>query len=508
MPQPAKRWATPNPVEVQQVLNLLSAARYSETETAASQLASRFPDLPILHHALGVARDGLGKHALAIESYRKAIRLQPRQADLHFNLGVSLAREKRYAEAIDAYRQAISLDAKSFKAHANLGVVYQTIGRLEEAVSAYERALAIEPRNAQGHFNLGTALRALGRLDAAAQSYERAIECSPQHVEAHNNLGETMRDQGDMEKAFGHFSQALSLDPQHPRANYNLAEIWSLAGRFDEASRYFERSQLDDWQARSLYCLYKAEHFDRFKARLTELASTSRHTSPFIATLAAHYAINFRVENPYRFCQNAQDLVYQRGLPELTRPDSPLLAALLRDIDQAEIEPRAQAMLHFGQQSAGNLFKRPEASFQALAALVKQAFVDYRQTFAAADCELIRSFPETLEFTSSWYVKMKQGGHLDSHVHESGWISGAVYLSMPSPTQDPDEGAFEYGHHGDHYPQKHADFPVGRVRPRVGEIVLFPSSLFHRTVPFHADESRICIAFDLKPDEGLVRSAR
>jgi len=94
---------------------------------------------------------------------------------------------------------------------------------------------------------------------------------------------------------------------------------------------------------------------------------------------------------------------------------------------------------------------------------------------------------------------MRQGGHLAPHIHEIGWISGAVYLAMPSDKKTPDEGAFEYGIHGDAYPQKHSRFPVGTVMPLVGEIVLFPSSLFHRTIPFTSNEERICIAFDLKP---------
>jgi len=33
----------------------------------------------------------------------------------------------------------------------------------------------------------------------------------------------------------------------------------------------------------------------------------------------------------------------------------------------------------------------------------------------------------------------------------------------------------------------------------VGDIVLFPSSLFHRTIPFSAAQDRICIAFDVAP---------
>jgi hypothetical protein len=41
----------------------------------------------------------------------------------------------------------------------------------------------------------------------------------------------------------------------------------------------------------------------------------------------------------------------------------------------------------------------------------------------------------------------------------------------------------------------------------VGDIVLFPSSLFHRTIPFSADEDRICVAFDLKPDPATKQAA-
>jgi len=73
---------------------------------------------------------------------------------------------------------------------------------------------------------------------------------------------------------------------------------------------------------------------------------------------------------------------------------------------------------------------------------------------------------------------------------------------MPEPNGL--EGAFEFGTHGDDYPINNnksiEDFPKSHVMPKVGDIVLFPSSLFHRTIPFHADSKRICIAFDLKPN--------
>jgi uncharacterized protein (TIGR02466 family) len=150
-------------------------------------------------------------------------------------------------------------------------------------------------------------------------------------------------------------------------------------------------------------------------------------------------------------------------------------------------------------QSAGNLLKRPEPAFQKLAVLVKQKLAEYREHFANEDCDLIRYYPKEIDFSSSWYLKMKKGGNLGSHIHEEGWISGCVYLKLPKQKVHETDAGFEYGTDGDGYPRRHDNFPSHIVVQEVGDIVLFPSSLFHRTIPFHSDEDRVCVAFDLKP---------
>ena len=488
----------PSQHEIQPLLNLLNAGQLANAASMAQKLLLNYPSTFIIHNVLGIALDGMGQVEGAINSYRNALKLQPNMPDLHFNLGIALSNLDKLDEAEASYRKAIALQPKFFEAYGNLGTLLQKQGKLEEAIASYRKALSInaDPR---GHFNLGTALRDQGKLDEAIKSYRQAIALFPNYANAHSNLGETLRDQGNMQEAIKSYQDALALNPNHPSANYNMAEFLYLAKKFNEAIPHFERSQLDDWLERSMYCLYKAERFDEFKAKLDQIVKSGKHTAPFLATLSTHYAVNFGIEDPYNFCKNGFDFVYNAAIPDLSSPDSPLLKALLKDIHDAEIAERVQGMLHNGQQSAGNLFKRPEASFRALGELVKKEFANYKNKFAGADCELIKSFPNEFEFTSSWYVKMRQGGHLDAHIHEIGWISGAVYLAMPTDKKSPEEGGFEYGIHGDNYPQKHDKFPVGRVIPNVGEIVLFPSSLFHRTIPFSSNEERICIAFDLKP---------
>ena len=509
----AKQSATfnsqPSQLEMQSLLNKLNAGKLAEAEIAAKQLIAKYPNTFLLHQVLGVAQDGQSKFTEAVASYTKALSLQPNTPDLHFNLGIALTNLGRLDEAVASYRQAIALQPRFFEAHGNLGTVLQKQGKLEEAVISYKNGININPADARGHFNLGTALRDEGKLDEAIKHFRQAIVIFPNYADAHNYLGECLRDQGNMEDAIKSYLDALAINPDHPGANYNMAEFLYLAKRFDEAVEYFERCKLDDWEARSLYCLYKAERFDDFKAKLDEIVRTHpKHNAPFLATLSTHYATNFGTEDTYNFCKNGFDFVYQNSIQELAEPDSQFLKDLLNDINNTAIEVRAQGMIINGKQSAGNLFKRPEASFRKLGELVRQEFVNYKNRFAGSDCELIKSFPDELEFTSSWYVRLRRGGYVDRHIHEVGWISGAVYLVLPKDRKDPTEGCFEYGLHGDNYPQKHDHFPVGIASPKVGDIVLFPSSLFHRTIPFNSNEERICIAFDLKPEgEIVIKSA-
>ena len=497
----------PSQIEMQPLLGLVNQGNLAKAEVLAKSLLTKYPNTFMLHNLLGIACDGQGKYTEAVNCYQKALSIQNNVPDLHFNLGIALTNIGNLNEAVASYRKAIMLAPRFFEAYGNLGTILQRLGDFDGAVGQYQKGLAINPQDARGYFNLGTALRDQGKLEDAVKSYRQAIKLFPNYADAHCNLGETLRDQGKMDEAVLSYQATLALNPDHPNANYDMAEFLYLAKRYDEAINYFERAQLDDWQERSLYCLYKAEKFEAFKSKLDGIVKSSRHTAPFLATLSTHYAINFGVEDPYNFCKNGLDFVYNAPIPELAAPDSQLLKQLLADINNTAIAERVQGMLHYGKQSAGNLFKRPEASFKTLGELVKKQFINYKTKFANSDCELIQSFPDELEFTSSWYVRMRQGGHLDSHIHEIGWISGAVYLAMPSQKQHPDEGAFEYGTHGDHYPQKHQNFPTAKIMPNVGDIVLFPSSLFHRTIPFTSNEERICIAFDLKPTNSIKRNS-
>lgn len=493
------------------VLNLLGMCQQAQGKLSAAIASFRGmlavkPDIAEIHFNLGALHTQLDAVEAAIGHYRRALQLKPGLTVAHFNLGSLLQRQGQLAMAAECYQQAVAQQPGFYQAWSNLGAVRQAAGEPQAAEQCYRQALALHA-DARGHFNLGTALYGQGDHAAAGAAFREALRLDPQFADAWNDLGEIHRDQGDMTEAVRCYREALRIDPRHARGNYNLGESYCLAGQLEQAIPCFAAADFADAGERVLLCLYKTRQFDAFREQLRQIVAGGRHDSVLLASLACHYAINFGLTDDYRFCRRPMEYVQHTRIAELTDGGSPLLGQLLDDVRHLAIAERKQGRLYYGIQSAGNLLQRPEPSFQQLAALIRDKVRAYCAHFAASDDTLIGSFPQQLEFASSWYLRMKQGGHLTLHIHEEGWISGCVYLQLPDKC-DNHEGSFEYGTDGDDYPRLHDDFPARIVDQQVGDLVLFPSSLFHRTLPFHSDQERICIAFDIKPATGPVARLR
>jgi uncharacterized protein (TIGR02466 family) len=98
-----------------------------------------------------------------------------------------------------------------------------------------------------------------------------------------------------------------------------------------------------------------------------------------------------------------------------------------------------------------------------------------------------------------WATLAAQSGYIDTHIHEDSWLSGAYYVELPEAIDANDPtgaGWIEFGQPWAGLPQwpEHA---LRRVFPQVGTLLLFPSYLFHRTLPYTGPGERISISFDL-----------
>ena len=121
---------------------------------------------------------------------------------------------------------------------------------------------------------------------------------------------------------------------------------------------------------------------------------------------------------------------------------------------------------------------------------------NYYSKFQNESCSYIKKWPSKKNLRG-WHVILKQQGCQTTHIHTSGWLSGVIYLKV-IPSLGKNEGAIEFSLNGDNY----SDLNSSKLthEPELGDIIFFPSSLHHRTIPFSTDDDRIIISFDLQPD--------
>jgi hypothetical protein len=83
-------------------------------------------------------------------------------------------------------------------------------------------------------------------------------------------------------------------------------------------------------------------------------------------------------------------------------------------------------------------------------------------------------------------------------MHESGWISGSVYISVP-PKSKIDSGNLVLCLSDQEHALEVEKSQQSIIDVVTGSLCLFPSSLHHYTVPFEEAENRIVLAFDVVP---------
>ena len=122
---------------------------------------------------------------------------------------------------------------------------------------------------------------------------------------------------------------------------------------------------------------------------------------------------------------------------------------------------------------------------------------EYYDKFKYESNSFIKKWPKNYRL-KGWYNRLLKNGYQTAHIHPDGWLSGVIYLKTIDSLND-EEGAIEFGLHGYDLPIIDENHPRKLYSPKRGDIILFPSSLFHRTIPFTQDTERCVIAFDLKP---------
>jgi uncharacterized protein (TIGR02466 family) len=391
---------------------------------------------------LAISLHNAGRAAEADRLYREILRQWPGHPVAATLLARLAIRAGELVQARGLLATAVSAAPDYMQAHVALGDCQERAGESDLAMRSYRRALALTPEQAGTLVALGNLAQQANDDRVASGLYRRALAIQPGSVAAANNLASASLKLSDPAAALDATDRVLKADPGNVRATaYGIVALRAL-GRAGEAEDLVGFGSL---------------------VRMIDMDVSGRYPdiTAFNDDLTIALKTHPNLSNNWDPTQRAI-----RGgtiVPRLLEHQVPVIQAFescLRD-----------------------------AVDRAIAALPDDPSHPY-----------LAKKPRLYDL-DIWGNLLGRADHQSAHIHNLGWMSGVYYVAVPAADRDenPRAGWIEFNRPGYGIPALGGEQGIEAIRPEPGMIILFPSYVWHGTIPFSGPGERISIAFDLHP---------
>jgi tetratricopeptide (TPR) repeat protein len=519
---------------------LLDLGRLKEAVNAYEAALRLQPSYANALTNLGLAYLALEDAAAARAPLERAVKAAPNNAKAWSALGRALRGTGRTDEAITAFQNSLSLRPNHVPTLHNFAVALRLASQVGDAARILEYCAASDPKSAEIRYNLGHCYYDVGRLDDAASAYEAAITLNPTYRDAHDSLNRLHWQRGD-EQYLASYAAALRDHPRNAGLLTDLATRLNLGGQIEQTIDIVQdalRRGVDTGALRHrLGQAYWAQQerdaaLSQFRAAIAADPETAEHRLELARSLIIQQEYHGALDelqpvlrrNPVDQQAIAYEALAWRFLGDdradrLNDYDRFIKASILRPPPQwgsvedfnrrleqvlAELHNTSrhplEQTLRGGTQTMGDLFDRKAPEIVAIREMIEQAVADFIAALPDdPDHIFLNRKAGSFTFSGSWSVRLRSKGFHLNHVHSEGWISSCYYVGLPKAMEREDEqqGWIKFGETGLSLGERER---IARaIRPEVGKLILFPSYMYHGTVPFDEDAYRTTIAFDVIP---------
>lgn len=522
---------------------LLTAGRSAEAEPLLKRAATGNSVLPraVLVLARHYNLAGRPQEALSTaEPLCLTGRAEPDLAAQHIGALAALGRQ---AEAVEFYRKlAVASPNNPAAAHA-LVIALTTTNQTEAATRIAAQALQRGYRSPSLLSLYARNLSARGALAEAEVALRQAVELDPLLIDAHNNLanliwmrtGDIAQATATLDAALNRFGDddalraakaALLQGSGDARAAY--ACLAEPAARAQAPPMFLLRAGLAALEFDPATALGLAER--ALRGVPTNAAARSLRAAACLGIGDAHAALAqlesllaqspddqylialqttaWRLLGDARYgelCDYAklvlpQQIEVPQGWPNLASFLDDLKMSLDR-LHSPHGHPLLFQSLRHGTETTEDLAVSKDRAISALFGAFAAPIERYLQHIGQGADPLRRRNQGRWRFNGSWSVRLHSSGYHTNHVHPRGWLSSAFYIELPDSMRNAktSDGELTFGEPGIvTSPPLAAEYSV---RPQVGMLALFPSYVWHGTVPFHSDQPRLTVAFDVVPQK-------
>lgn len=301
---------------------------------------------------------------------------------------------------------------------------------------------------------------------------EYAFKLNTKVENAYLIKGHVLREQGDFEQSLSVLLEGQKYFPEHIDLSYELVITYLCLHQYDKALK---------------------------------LAKNMTEHSPWHQGCWALYASALRYngnEIEYQKLYNYQDLVKIYSVPPPSRYDSvaEYNTELLKELEKHHKNKRhpIEQSVRNGSQTPNHLFLNASPFIQEFE---KSLITVIDQHISKLNKEenhpLLEHVNSNYFFSGAWSINMNKKGYHRNHYHHKGWISGPYYVVVPEAVNSGGEGWLKVGQAElSRWLKQEPDY---YIKPTAGDVILFPSYMWHGTVPLKKDQQRVTVAFDVTP---------
>ncbi|MGP1281867.1 MAG: 2OG-Fe(II) oxygenase family protein [Parasphingopyxis sp.] len=469
-----------------------------------------------------------GRAAGAIPRIKAALEEHPDHLRLWHVLGLLYRAEEDSGAAVEAFEKAVRIAPTDPKVTHALARVTMEAG--SPAVELFDTAREYSPADGSLLMGRAAAQSAIGNTDKAIADLDEMLRANPGWLDGQDLLANLRWMNGQRDRFVDGYERALAAGPSNEALWFRMINSLIQVEQFAEADRTVGRARpyvadiraIDACEAICASELGAVERADRLFDRLAphvEMALAVRYMRHMLRTgrpdaaarcgeertedaganeMWPYLGVAWRLIDDERWHWLERDDRLIRTYDIGDRIDMAALADHLRTLHVLKADMPGQSV-RGGTQTDGPLFARADPEIRALRAAIVDTVAEHMQTLAPLDADhpVLRQKPGPVRFGGSWSVRLTGSGRHTNHIHPKGWYSSALYVSLPSEAElgDPPAGWLAFG-----IPPEELNLdlpPFKTVEPKVGHLALFPSIMWHGTVPFEEGE-RLTVAFDVQ----------
>lgn len=390
-----------------------------------------------------------------------------------FVLGRALLGQARFDEAETAFRKVVLARPEHLSAQSNLmELIWMRSGDVREAARALDRALRAQPRLTGLRITKARLLVSARMPQEALAVIDAGLEISA-HDGALLMAASTIALEFDGARALAYGQRLLQVAPDDRAARVEVGNASLATGDARAALQVAEalsRSYPTDGRVLAMMADALRMLGDQRYRDLLDYRN-------FVRADWIDVPDGWSSLSTYLF-----DLVGDLG--RLHTLHAHPIGNSLREGSQVQLDPARSAF----------------ASIRSFPQAIDGPIRRYMQALGTGSDPMRRRNTGRYRISGIWSVRLRPNGFHVNHYHPEGWISSACYLDLPpAVAKGGGEGWLKFGEPA--FPTSPVLTPEYFIKPEPGLLALFPSYMWHGTVPFAgaADERRLTIAFDVVP---------